>query len=186
MAVAAERRFKHWGWGYEDQQPPASELREAAAGIRSHLGFEPADVEQPAPLEAIELPAPGLSPPPALADLCSAEPHARVTHAMGKGYRDLVRALRGRVDHAPDVVARPRDEREVEAVLAWCADAGAAAIPYGGGTSVVGGVEPRVGDAYAGAVSIDLRALDRVLEVDPVSRAARIQAGALGPGLEDH
>ena len=57
----------------------------------------------------------------------------------------------------------------------------AAAIPYGGGTSVVGGVEPRVGNGYAGAVTIDLGALDRVLEVDRVSRAARIQAGALGP-----
>ena len=45
MAVASERRFKHWGWGYEDQQPAPAELREAAAGIRSHLGFEPADVE---------------------------------------------------------------------------------------------------------------------------------------------
>ena len=70
-------------------------------------------------------------------------------------------------------------------MLAWCADAGAAAIPYGGGTSVVGGVEPRVGDGYAGAVTIDLGALDRVLEVDPVSRAARIQAGVLGPALEE-
>ena len=70
-------------------------------------------------------------------------------------------------------------------MLGWCADAGAAAIPYGGGTSVVGGVEPRVGDAYAGAVTIDLGALDRVLEVDPVSRAARIQAGVLGPALNE-
>src|SRR2546423_15106633 len=118
MAVAAERRFKHWGWGYEDQQPPASELREAAAGIRSHLGFEPADVEDPTPLEAIDLPAPRLAPPAALRDICSSEPHARVTHAMGKGYRDLIRPFRGRGDHHPDVVARPRDEREVEAVLA--------------------------------------------------------------------
>ena len=70
-------------------------------------------------------------------------------------------------------------------MLGWCADTGAAAIPYGGGTSVVGGVEPDVGDGYAGAVTIDLGALDRVLEVDPVSRAARIQAGTLGPSLNE-
>jgi alkyldihydroxyacetonephosphate synthase len=93
--------------------------------------------------------------------------------------------MRGEIPEPPDVVARPRDEAEVEAVLAWCADAGAAAIPYGGGTSVVGGVEPRVGDSYAGAVSVELGALDRVLEVDAVSGAARIQAGTLGPALED-
>ena len=68
-------------------------------------------------------------------------------------------------------------------MLSWCADAGAAAIPYGGGTSVVGGIEPRLGDRYSGAVTIDLGALDRVLEVDRVSRAARIQAGVLGPAL---
>jgi alkyldihydroxyacetonephosphate synthase len=96
-----------------------------------------------------------------------------------------VRAFRGRFDHAPDVVAFPRDEAEVEAVLGWCSAAGAAAIPFGGGTSVVGGVEAAVGDGYEGAVAIDLKRLDRVLEVDDVSRAARIQAGATGPSLED-
>ena len=95
-----------------------------------------------------------------------------------------MRAFRGRFDHVPDVVALPRDEADVERVLEWCAGAGAAVIPYGGGTSVVGGVEPRVPARYAGAVTLDLRALDRVLEVDQVSRAARIQAGATGPGLE--
>jgi alkyldihydroxyacetonephosphate synthase len=185
MAVAADRRLKFWGWGYEDQQPPPGELREAAGGIRAHLGFEPAEPEQPAPIEAIDLPAPRLSPPAELAEICSSDRHERVTHAYGKGYRDIVRAFRGRIDHPPDVVARPRDEREVEAVLGWCAHARAAAIPFGGGTSVVGGVEPRIGDRYEGAVSIDLHALDQVLEVDPASRAARIQAGAAGPALED-
>ena len=97
----------------------------------------------------------------------------------------MVRAFRGRFDHPPDVVAHPRDEAELEAVLAWCADAGAAAIPFGGGTSVVGGVEPALPEGYAGAVSVDLKALDRVLEVDTASSAARIQGGATGPGLED-
>ena len=70
-------------------------------------------------------------------------------------------------------------------MLDWCADAGAAAIPFGGGTSVVGGVEPRIGERYRAAVTIDLEALDQVLEVDPVSRAARIQAGVRGPALNE-
>jgi alkyldihydroxyacetonephosphate synthase len=137
------------------------------------------------PLEAIELPAPRLSAPASLAAIVTDDRYERVSHAYGKAYRDIVRAFRGRIDTPPDLVAHPRDEGEVAAVLEWCADAGAAAIPFGGGTSVVGGVEPRVGDAYAGAVSVDLRRLDRVLEVDATSRAARIQAGALGPALED-
>src|SRR5207247_9943957 len=86
-------------------------------------------------------------------------------------------------ERPPDAVARPRYEDEVDAVLQWCAAAGAVAIPYGGGTSVVGGVEPPAGDRPV--VTIDLHALDRVLEVDPASRAALIQAGATGPRLED-
>ena len=179
---SAPRQLKFWGWGYEDQQPPPDEVAQAVAGAREHLGFEPAEVEQPVRLEDVELPSPRLEPPASLEHLCSSEPYDRVTHAYGKAYRDLVRAFRGRIDNPPDVVARPRDEAEVERVLDWCSSAGAAAIPFGGGTSVVGGLEPRGLDA---AVSIDMRALDRVLEVDLESRAALIQAGATGPHLED-
>ncbi|HEY2602216.1 MAG TPA: FAD-binding oxidoreductase [Thermoleophilaceae bacterium] len=184
MTLAIRRR-KHWGWGYEDQQPSPEEVSAAAAGIRSHLGFEPLEAEEPVPLSAVELAPPRLEPPAALAELCSADPHERASHAYGRSYRDIVRAFRGRFDHPPDLVARPADEDDLRRLLEWCADARAAAIPYGGGTSVVGGVEPAVGDGYAGAVSIDLTRLDRVLEVDEVSRAARIQAGAAGPALED-
>jgi alkyldihydroxyacetonephosphate synthase len=179
------RRRKHWGWGYEDQQPSPAEVREATAGIRSHLGFEPLEAEEPVPLSAVRLPAPRLEAPASLAELCTADPHERASHAYGRSYRDIVRAFRGRFDHPPDAVAHPHDEDDLRRLLEWCSDAHAAAIPYGGGTSVVGGVEPAVGEDYAGAVSIDLSALDRVLEVDPVSRAARIQAGASGPVLED-
>jgi alkyldihydroxyacetonephosphate synthase len=156
-----------------------------APGIRERLGFGCEEVEEPVPLDAIELPAPRLSAPGSLAEIVTEDRHERVLHAHGKAYRDVVRAFRGRIDNPPDLVAHPRDERDVEAVLEWCADAGAAAIPFGGGTSVVGGVEARLGEAYAGAVSVDLKRLDRVLEIDETSRAARIQSGALGPALED-
>ena len=137
------------------------------------------------PLDAIELPPPRVEPPPSLSHLFHSDAYERVSHALGRAYRDVVRGFRGQISHPPDLVAIPGDEREIEAVLAWCAEQGLAAIPYGGGTSVVGGVEPRIGDSYAGSVTIDLRRLDRVLEVDDVSRAARIQAGATGPVLED-
>ena len=177
MATVAARARKHWGWGYEDQQPSFADLKAAAADIRERLGFG-GEAEAPVPLEEIELPPPRLEGPGGLAEIVGADRRERVSHALGKAYRDVVRGFRGQIEHAPDVVARPRDEAEIEAVLSWCADAGAAAIPYGGGTSVVGGVEPRVGNGYAGVVTIDLGALDRVLEVDQVSRAARIQAGA--------
>jgi alkyldihydroxyacetonephosphate synthase len=186
MSPRSADRLKHWGWGRESQQPTAGALAEAAGQIRERLGFGGEEVEEPLPLHAVELPAPRLEPPRSLDRIVRSDRYERVSHALGKAYRDVVRGFRGKIDHPPDLVAHPGDEDELEAVLAWCADANAAAIPYGGGTSVVGGVEPRIGGGYAGAVSIDLRRLDRVLEVDETSQAARIQAGAVGPALEDH
>ncbi|MEA2443989.1 MAG: alkyldihydroxyacetonephosphate synthase [Thermoleophilales bacterium] len=183
--VSLERRLKFWGWGYEDQQPSHEEVREAAAGIRTHLGFEPGDVERPASLDSLELAPPRLRAPDSLASICLDDTYSRASHAYGKAYRDVVRAFRGQIDNPPDVVAFPHDEDELVAVLEWCASAGAAAIPFGGGTSVVGGVEPRIGDAYSGAVTIDLRGMDSVVEVDRTSRAALIEAGATGPRLEE-
>jgi alkyldihydroxyacetonephosphate synthase len=186
QAISTGRRLKFWGWGYEDQQPPPDEVRATAAAAREHLGFEPAEVEQPVAVDDLELPRPRVEPPASLAGICSSSAHERASHAYGKAYRDVVRAFRGRIDNPPDVVARPREEADVERLLDWCASAGLAAIPFGGGTSVVGGVEPRLDQsAYAGAVSIDMRSLDRVLEVDTSSRAALVQAGATGPVLEE-
>ena len=95
----------------------------------------------------------------------------------------MVRGFRGEFENPPDLVAFPRDEAEIGAALEWCEAEGAAVVPFGGGTSVVGGVEPRLGDRPV--VSLDLRRLDRVLEVDAESLAARIQAGATGPVLEE-
>ncbi|HEX5309164.1 MAG TPA: FAD-binding oxidoreductase [Solirubrobacteraceae bacterium] len=178
------RRRKHWGWGYEDEQPPPEQVRDAAVGLAQHLGFAPQAVEQPTPLEQAKLPPPRLAPPPQLADFCAADAHARASHALGKSYCDVVRGFRGQFEHAPDFVANARDESDIERVLEWCSSERVAVIPYGGGTSVVGGVEGRVGDGYNGVVSLDLSALDRVLEVDRHSRSARIQAGASGPLLE--
>jgi alkyldihydroxyacetonephosphate synthase len=140
---------------------------------------------RPPEVSDLDLPAPRLAAPASLGAIVSADPFERASHAYGKGYRDVVRALQGRIDHPPDLVARPRREAEVAAVLDWCAENGAAAIAYGGGSSVVGGVEPDVGEGYAGAVSVDVGALDRVLEIDSVSESARIQCGVLGPALED-
>ncbi|HEV8153462.1 MAG TPA: FAD-binding oxidoreductase, partial [Solirubrobacteraceae bacterium] len=174
-----------WGWGFEDAMVSAEEAHAAAPGVGEGLGFDlPGDVENPVPLEAVRLPAPRLEIPAGLRAWCTTDTAERAAHAYGKSYLDAVRALRGRYDHAPDVVARPRDDTDVEALLAWAADVGAAVIPYGGGTSVVGGVEARIPDRFAGAVTVDLSALDALHEVDDVSRAARIGAGASGPVLE--
>jgi alkyldihydroxyacetonephosphate synthase len=180
----AQLRRKHWGWGFEHEQPSMAELTAAAAGIRAHLGIGCEDVESPVALEALQLPEPRIEPPPQLEGICSADTYARASHAWGKSYSDVVRGFRGQFHNPPDFVARPHDEAQLQALLDWCAGAAAAAIPYGGGTSVVGGVEPRLPRGFAGVVTIDLGALDRLLDVDAVSRSARIQAGATGPRLE--
>jgi alkyldihydroxyacetonephosphate synthase len=183
-ALVEARRRKHWGWGYEDEQPSPAEVRATAGWLAEHLQLGAVEVEDPVALEAVRLAPPRVEPPAALAEICAADIYARAVHTYGKSYADVVRGFRGRFEDPPDFVAFPREERDVERLLEWCAAERVAAIPYGGGTSVVGGVQATVGSSYNGAVSIDLCALGRVLEVDPLSRAARIQAGATGPELE--
>src|SRR5206468_309001 len=148
------------------------QLAEIARMAGERLGFQPGEIEEGVPLEAVELPAPRVGIPQALAGVVTDDPIERASHTYGKAYRDLVRAFRGRYDNPPDLVARPRDEADIERVLEWAAAARVAVIPYGGGTSVVGGVEARLDGDYAGALSLDLRALDRILEVDQTSQAA--------------
>jgi alkyldihydroxyacetonephosphate synthase len=176
-----QRRLKHWGWGYEDQAPTGRQMREAAEGIRERFGFG-GEVEKAVPLEAVEVRESRLKRPAAFGDLFSDDKYERVSRALGKSYRDVVRGFRGEFESPPDLVVFPREESEIETVLSWAEAEGAAVIPFGGGTSVVGGVEARLGERPV--VTMDLRKLDQVLEVDPASLAARIQAGATGPGLE--
>ena len=184
MTDHALRRRSHWAWGYEDELASGVQLRELAELVAAATGFGlPDELEEPVPAARIRLPEPRVAVPPHLAGICSRQRHDRAVHSQGMAYRDLIRGFRGQFEHVPDVVARPRHEHDVEELLGWCAAAGLAMIPYGGGTSVVGGIEPRVGDSYAGTVSADLCLLSRVLDADPVSGAALIQAGASGPVL---
>jgi alkyldihydroxyacetonephosphate synthase len=181
--VATARR-SFWGWGLEGAGPNEEQAAGIARTLAARFGARELRVA-PAPLlEQLALPPPRIQAPRALAGLLSSAPYERASHTYGKSYRDVVRGARGEFTHPPDQVAFPRDEAEVAALLDWCAQERLAAIPYGGGSSVVGGVEARVPEGLRGAVSIDLGRLGRVLEIDAVSRAARIQAGVLGPALE--
>lgn len=169
-----------WGWGYADSQPDDAECVAMGALL-------PGTLARPLPIPRVAdlaLARPGVAPPSSLAHLVTTDPEARAAHAMGKAYRDVIRALRGRPGRVPDLVARPADDREVADLLDWAGGQDVAVIPFGGGSSVVGGVEYR-GDPHRAVLSLDLTSMNRVLEIDTVSRSARIQAGALGPVLEE-
>ncbi len=180
MAARTERR-SFWTWGYVSDEPSEGARAAAAAGLARRLGA----VVEPPPIPDIDhiaLRPARLEVPGQLADWTSTAHHERVTHTYGGHPLELLSALRSEFIDPPDAVAHPRSEDELEATLAWCDQHGHTAIPYGGGTSVVWGVNvPR---ACESAVTIDLDNLNRVMEIDEVSRAGRFQAGILGPDLE--
>lgn len=180
MTPASARSW--WGWGTDAARVDGAEAVALVERVALLLpGHDLTDHAPPDP-RSLGVPEPRVAPPAALAPLCSADVVDRLGHARGKAFRDVVRNLHGDAAHVPDLVVRPRTEQDVVDVLDWCTVSELPVVPYGGGSSVVGGVEPRFDGP---AVTLDLAALDRVLEVDPVSRAARIQAGAHGPVLED-
>jgi alkyldihydroxyacetonephosphate synthase len=179
-------RMRWWGWGVD-----ADAMRlpvGAQALIEGGLGVE----QPPAPrveLDAVKLPAPRLdvAAREQLAAIVGAEnvvdDHlARVAHAAGRSYPDLVRLRSGRVA-APDAVIYPGGHEEVRALLAFCSEAGLAVVPFGGGTSVVGAVEPEAGH-FAAVIAVDLARMSGLIEVDEVSLTARVAPGTTGPELE--
>lgn len=171
-----------WTWGNVSDEPDEASRQAAARSVSKRLGrqVEPPPIPK---LEDVELPKSRVEIPSALAGFASTEHTQRALHTYGGHPLELLAAIRGNFERPPDAVAHPRTEDELEATLAWCDSRGYAAIPYGGGTSVVWGV--RVPEHTDGAVSIDMDNFHQVLEIDPISRAARIQAGVLGPDLED-
>lgn len=174
---------KIWGWGYEDEGPDPRALAFAEASLGALLGAV-APRREPPRANDVTLARPRIEPPAALASLFDGSPHERLTHALGRSYRDLARAVRGSFPHPPDLVALPGSEADVVRVLDFAQTANVAVVPFGGGTSVSGGIEPDVGERYAGSISLDLRHLSGVMEVDETSLCANVGAGTLGPALE--
>ena len=175
--------MRWWGWGEDESAltlPPAAETL-----LREELELGPVE-RRPVAVEDVRLPEPSL--PEGLRERLAEvalrdDREARVEHALGKSYPDLVRIRSGDGSSAPDAVVAPTSAEQAAAVLRECAQARVAVIPFGGGTSVVGGVEP-LREGFSGAVSLDLRGMDRLLTVDPVSLTAVVQGGMLGPDLE--
>ena len=175
------RRF--WGWGLESDELLPTE-QAIVRGVMARLGLTAGALPTPPVVTDFALAAPRIHPPASLVDSFSDAPHDRLSHAYGKSFADSVRMWNRDLPHPPDWVAFPGNEQAVVDILDWAGRENVAVVPYGGGSSVCGGVEPAVGPSYRATVSLDLERLDRVLEVDRTSRSARIQAGILGPDLE--
>lgn len=173
-----------WGWGYEGVGPDPLQVELLLEVLRARFGLEDFDEIAPPRIEDIGLRPPRFALPDALGALCTSDPSERIRHSYGKAFRDLVRGLHGQFDNPPDYVATPGTEDDLLALMRFCARERVALVPFGGGTSVVGGVEPTRSDRYRGTLTVDLRRFNQVLEVDTVSRAARIQAGMTGPAIE--
>jgi alkyldihydroxyacetonephosphate synthase len=171
--------YRVWGWGTADDEPTLASLSELAPFIEAATGITPQPPEQPSALRP--LPDPRRRLPSALEHLGSIDPEDRARHGIGRAYRELVLAIRGEVRDVPDLVVRPTSEQDVTDLLDWAGTTNTAVIPYGGGTSVVGGVAPRDLD---GAISLDLGVMSGLVELDATSRAVRLRAGTLGPDAE--
>jgi alkyldihydroxyacetonephosphate synthase len=183
----ARREMKWWGWGDPDHVPRLPDR--AAAFLRGEVGVAD-QLRRPVALEDVRIAEPALSGD-ARARLGAAvgEEHvrddrsARVVHAAGKSYPDLVRQRQGVCDGAPDAVVSPGSPEEVRAVLDACGEAGVAVVPFGGGTSVVGGVEPMRGP-FPAVIALDLGRLDELLALDERSLTATFGPGIRGPEAE--
>lgn len=170
------------GWGDPDRATP---LPESVVGLlRDVLGVKPLDAP-PMELDDIVVPASRL-PDEVLGALGSVaevrtDAEGRIRHTRGKSTPDLLRIRAGETGDAPDAVVLPATHEEVLAVLRVCAAHRVAVVPFGGGTSVVGGLAPQGVSAF---VALDLRRLDAVIGIDEISRTATLQPGLRAPRAE--
>jgi alkyldihydroxyacetonephosphate synthase len=183
--------MRWWGWG-DPARPPALGPR-ALELLRETVGIEGAPsarLRPPVALASVRL-EPTALPEGARAELRAVlgeegvrDDHTeRVGHAAGKGYPDLVRLRAGEPEGAPDAVVYPSSPEQLRAVLEVCGRRAVAVVPFGGGTSVVGGVAPLRGE-HAAVIALDMRRLGEVVRLDRESRIVTVQAGGRVPALE--
>ena len=177
------REKKFYAWGYADESLTADEIRPWEADIARYHGLSGFDAMPPPKPDEITLRASRVTVPTALQPIVRTDHPVRLEHSYGKAWFDACRMFMRSVPNPPDAVAFPDNEQDVVRVLDWCGAIGAKVIPYGGGSSVVKGIEPA--DAFDRVVTISMRHMDKVLEVDATSEAARIQGGVYGPHIED-
>jgi alkyldihydroxyacetonephosphate synthase len=194
MRDGYEREKLRWnGWGSRavafDTRGHDRKLWEL---IGQAVGLERLPETKAVSLERVELPAIALSLPiiEALGTILSPErvlvdAYERSFHALGRSYHDLLRLRSGKLESAPDVVVYPGNATEILDLLSFCDRERIAVVPFGGGSSVVGGVEATKTEQHVGVLTLDTTRMNRVLDVDPISRTATVESGVYGPQLEE-
>ncbi len=178
-----ERR-KFWGWGYQDYPMPDAPVQKLLNFLKFGFGIKEFDKVEPITEEKLNLPEIKFSIPENLKSYCSDEKLHRAGHSYGKSFRDVWRGMNGIFPNPPDYIAYPKSEEQITELFDFASKNNIALIPYGGGSSVTGGVEPILDGKYNGVITIDMYHFNKVLEVDKISRCARIQAGVYGLDLE--
>lgn len=192
--MPVDRNATNWcGWGWESMRYDFHGHRDDfLRWIGARLGVDAAGTKTPpVPLESIALPAIRLGDADlqALAaaaggnDAMQTDAKSRVLHAMGRSLPDLLRLRRGDVPCAPDAVVLPADEAAVAAVLSICRERDWAVVPFGGGSSVVGGVEA-MDPRGRPVVTLDTTRMNTLISLRPEDRCATFGAGIYGPDLE--
>jgi len=184
------RAIKWWGWGWEDKTVPLESRPALVDYLRERLKLDLSTRHGPVPFERIPV-APSLLSPDELAGLrrvvgeenVASDDATRVMHAAGKSYKDLVRLRTGLLGRLPDVVVFPEDDDSVRRLLEFANRRRYAVIPFGGGTSVVGGLDAHAD--FAATIAADMRRMRQVLSVDVESGLVTAEAGIRGPQLEE-
>ena len=181
-------RWNGWGWAAHKDELGARE--DVWTWLASELGMPALLATPPRPLKEIPLPASALSAEDRQklsaivgADQVREDRYERAFHALGRSYHDLLRLRAGDLPCVPDAVVYPRGTDEVLAILALAAERAIALIPFGGGTSVVGGVSAARGP-FSAAITLDMSAMNRIIDIDLISQTATAEAGIYGPALE--
>mgnify|MGYP003306501888 FL=1 len=178
------RLRKFWGWGYDDELLSSEEENNIDQRIAKTFQLDHVERIEIPKISDIDINKPLFSTPSSLKKILSDDKLERLNHAYGKSFPDSARSILGDFSSPPDYVAFPDTQNEITSILDWASENNVAVIPYGGGSSVCGGVETNVGSDYAGVISLDMKNINSILEIDKTSRTALIEGGILGPHLE--